>query len=64
MFVLYSYAEDFGMEWRVRAIRGATTASENSVAAIREAVNELLDELEGYNQLDTRLLCFGERKNV
>ncbi len=40
------------MEWRVRAIRGATTASENSVAAIREAVNELLDQLEAHNQLD------------
>lgn len=41
------------MEWKVRAIRGAVTVSENSVAAIREAVNELLDELEANNQLDT-----------
>ncbi len=40
------------MEWRVRAIRGATTASENSVEAIREAVTELLDELENLNRLD------------
>ncbi|MEQ9483535.1 chorismate mutase [Coleofasciculus sp. F4-SAH-05] len=40
------------MEWKVRAIRGATTVSENSVAAIREAVNELLDELEACNPLD------------
>lgn len=40
------------MGWRVRAIRGATTASENSVSAIREAVSELLDELEARNQLD------------
>lgn len=40
------------MEWRVRAIRGATTASENSVAAIREVVSELLDELEARNQID------------
>lgn len=40
------------MEWRVRAIRGATTASANSVLAIREAVTELLDELEMWNQLD------------
>ena len=40
------------MEWRVRAIRGATTASENSVIAIRAAVTELLDELEMWNQLD------------
>ncbi|BBD54943.1 MULTISPECIES: chorismate mutase [Planktothrix] len=40
------------MNWRVRAIRGATTVSENSVTAIREAVIELLDELETRNQLD------------
>ncbi len=40
------------MEWRVRAIRGATTASENTVEAIREAVTELLDVLEARNQLD------------
>ncbi|MBW4576020.1 MAG: chorismate mutase [Aphanothece sp. CMT-3BRIN-NPC111] len=41
------------MEWKVRAIRGATTASENTVEAIREAVTELLDELEARNRLDT-----------
>jgi len=40
------------VDWRVRAIRGATTASENTVGAIREAVTELLDELEAHNQLD------------
>ncbi len=40
------------MGWRVRAIRGATTVSENSIAAIREAVHELLDELEAHNHLD------------
>ena len=40
------------MEWRVRAIRGATTVSENTVEAISEAVTELLDELEAHNQLD------------
>ncbi|MBD1823931.1 chorismate mutase [Cyanobacteria bacterium FACHB-DQ100] len=40
------------MHWRVRAIRGATTASENTIEAIREAVIELLDELETCNQLD------------
>ncbi|GAP95113.1 chorismate mutase [Leptolyngbya sp. NIES-2104] len=40
------------MHWRVRAIRGATTASENTIEAIREAVTELLDELEAYNPLD------------
>lgn len=40
------------MGWRVRAIRGATTVPENTVEAIREAVHELLDELETHNQLD------------
>lgn len=40
------------MEWRVRAIRGATTASENTVEAIREAVAELLNELEAGNRFD------------
>lgn len=44
--------EDSTVAWRVRAIRGATTASENSVGAIREAVNELLDALEAQNQLN------------
>jgi chorismate mutase len=38
--------------WRVRAIRGATTVPENTVQAIREAVHELLDELESHNNLD------------
>jgi len=37
--------------WQVRAIRGATTASENSRDAIREAVTELLDELERLNSI-------------
>lgn len=40
------------MDWHVRAIRGATTVSENSVEAMREAVTELLDELERRNNLD------------
>ncbi len=40
------------MEWRVRAIRGATTAAANTPEAIREAVAELLDDLEARNQLD------------
>lgn len=39
------------MEWRVRAIRGATTVSQNTVQAIREAVMELLDELEVRNNI-------------
>jgi chorismate mutase len=40
------------VEWKVRAIRGATTVSENSIEAMREAITELLDELESLNQLD------------
>ncbi len=40
------------MAWRVRAIRGATTVSENSAEAIQEAVTELLDNLEAHNPLD------------
>jgi chorismate mutase len=38
------------VEWRLRAIRGATTVSENTVEAIREALIELLDEIEARNQ--------------
>ncbi|MCG9886263.1 MAG: chorismate mutase [Cyanobacteria bacterium] len=40
------------MGWRVRAIRGATTVSENTRDAIRDAVHELLDDLEAHNDLD------------
>ncbi len=40
------------MEWRLQAIRGATTATENTVEAITEAVTELLDETETRNQFD------------
>lgn len=39
------------VEWRMQAIRGATTVSENTVEAIKEAVMEILDELEKRNQL-------------
>ncbi|MBD2202859.1 chorismate mutase [Calothrix sp. FACHB-1219] len=35
----------------MRAIRGATTVSENTIEAMREAVTELLDELESRNNL-------------
>jgi chorismate mutase len=52
----HQFVEDLGVEWRVRAIRGATTASENSVAAIQEVVSELLDELETRNQIDANLI--------
>ncbi len=38
--------------WKVRGIRGATTASENTVEAIRKVVTELLDEVETCNQLE------------
>ncbi|BAZ49038.1 chorismate mutase [Nostoc sp. NIES-4103] len=39
-------------QWRVRGLRGATTANDNSIEAITEAVNELLDALEKNNYLD------------
>ena len=42
------------MDWQMRAIRGATTASENTVETIREVVTELLDELENRNQFQLR----------
>ena len=38
--------------WRVRGLRGATTVSENTAAAITEAVTELLDAVEFQNPLD------------
>lgn len=44
--------EDLSVEWRLRAIRGATTVSENTVEAIQEALTEMLDELELKNQLE------------
>jgi chorismate mutase len=37
--------------WRVRGLRGATTVSRNSVGAITQAVNELLDVLITENQI-------------
>ncbi len=40
------------MEWKVRAIRGATTAAENTAEAIREAVIELLEDVETRNRLN------------
>lgn len=40
------------MGWRVKAIRGATTVPDNTIEAIRQAVHELLDELEARNHLD------------
>lgn len=43
--------EDFGVEWRIQAIRGATTVSKNVAEEIAAAVHELLDTLEDQNQL-------------
>lgn len=39
------------MEWRLQAIRGATTVLENTAEAMREAVMELLDEIEKRNEI-------------
>ncbi|MEL7504587.1 MAG: chorismate mutase [Cyanobacteria bacterium J06554_6] len=38
--------------WRLRAIRGATTVTNNTVEAVRSAVDELLDALEAHNAVD------------
>lgn len=40
-------------KWRVRALRGATTVTENSRVAIAEAVTELMEAIEIHNRLDT-----------
>ncbi|MDJ0510472.1 MAG: chorismate mutase [Crocosphaera sp.] len=40
------------MTWKVRGIRGATTVTKNSKEAIKEAVDELLDDIESQNELD------------
>lgn len=40
------------MDWKVMAVRGATTASANTYKAISEAVTELLTELQEKNQID------------
>ena len=46
------------MEWKVRGIRGATTVAENTVLAMTEAVNELLDEMEAHNQFQAEdIVC-------
>ena len=46
------------MEWKVRGIRGATTVTENTVSAMAEAVNELLDEMEAHNQFQAEdIVC-------
>ncbi|MEB3161499.1 MAG: chorismate mutase, partial [Synechocystis sp.] len=36
------------VDWKVRAIRGATTVSVNTKEAIRDAVGELLDAVEAH----------------
>ncbi|AUC59937.1 chorismate mutase AroH [Cyanobacterium sp. HL-69] len=38
--------------WKVRAIRGATTAQSNTIDAMRDAISELMMEIETRNQLD------------
>jgi chorismate mutase len=40
------------VSWKVRSIRGATTCAENTEADMREAVTELLHEIETLNSLD------------
>lgn len=40
------------VQWKIRAIRGATTVTANTIEAIREAVTELLEAIEIHNSLD------------
>ena len=40
------------VQWKIRAIRGATTVTVNTIEAIREAVTELLEAIEIHNSLD------------
>jgi chorismate mutase len=40
------------VQWKIRAIRGATTVTANNIEAIREAVTELLEALEINNSID------------
>jgi len=37
------------VEWQVRGIRGATTVTENTAAAMSDAVHELIAEIETHN---------------
>jgi len=55
-FYQFNMREGNLVEWQVRAIRGATTVSENTVEAIRDAVMELLEELQQRNHLDPDLI--------
>lgn len=45
-------ASHWPMPWQIRAIRGATTVSENSREAIAQAVSEMLDAVESHNPID------------
>ncbi|MGB2923874.1 MAG: chorismate mutase [Limnothrix sp.] len=47
-----SLAEENNVDWKVRAIRGATTATANTKEAIADSVRELLDDIENRNALD------------
>jgi chorismate mutase len=40
------------VQWKIRAIRGATTVTANNIESIREAVTELLEALEINNSID------------
>lgn len=45
-------AVDKQIDWRICAIRGATTVPENSAEEMTAAVNELLDAVEAHNPID------------
>ena len=51
--LLTNQGEERAVEWKVRGIRGAITANENSKKEIAEAVTELLDEIEAHNSFNS-----------
>jgi chorismate mutase len=48
--------EEINVGWRIRAIRGAITVSQNSAEAIADATHELLDAIESQNRLNPEYL--------
>ena len=49
--ILDDISEEIAVEWKVRAIRGATTAAKNTKEEITVVVEELLDHLKERNEL-------------
>lgn len=50
--ILDDISEEIAVEWKVRAIRGATTAAKNTKEEITVVVTELIHHLKKLNELD------------